>query len=153
MQCTSWIHLVAPVRRITDKTSPLNSLAIDHKPLTPSMVSWVQNKMALWLYLCLEPILFFQDMIHFISSHDRLDPSTLTSLALHRCIGPSAPSLAQASPSHGPSLRSLDLPFTFTTGPSIQASPRSSSSWSHESMSCLIFNDHLYLNHPLRYKG
>jgi hypothetical protein len=60
MQCTSWIHLVAPVHRITDKTSPLNSSAIDPKPLTPSMVSWVQNKMALWLYLFLEPILFFQ---------------------------------------------------------------------------------------------
>jgi hypothetical protein len=60
MQCTSWIHLVAPVHRITDKTSPLNSSTIDPKPLTPSIVSWVQNKMALWLYLCLEPILFFQ---------------------------------------------------------------------------------------------
>jgi hypothetical protein len=60
MQCTSWIHLVAPMRWITDKTFPLNSSAIDPKPLTPSMVSWVQNKMALWLYLCLKPILFFQ---------------------------------------------------------------------------------------------
>jgi hypothetical protein len=69
MQCTSWIHLVAPVRRVTDKISPLNSSAIDPKPLlTPSMVSWVQNKMALWLYLCLEPILFLQ-MIWSTSYH------------------------------------------------------------------------------------
>jgi hypothetical protein len=33
----------------------------------------------------------------------------LTSLALHRCLRPSGPSLAQASPPHGPSLQSLQL--------------------------------------------
>jgi hypothetical protein len=33
----------------------------------------------------------------------------LTSLALHRCLRPSAPSLDQASPPHGPSLQSLWL--------------------------------------------
>jgi hypothetical protein len=47
-------------------------------------------------------------MIHLISSCD-LGPTILTSLALHRCVGPSAPSLAQASPPHGPSLQSLRL--------------------------------------------
>jgi hypothetical protein len=40
------------------------------------------------------------DMIHFISSCDHIGSLILTSLALHHCIGPSAPSLAQASPSH-----------------------------------------------------
>jgi hypothetical protein len=32
------------------------------------------------------------DMIHFISSRDHISSSILTSLALHRCLGPSAPS-------------------------------------------------------------
>ena len=49
------------------------------------------------------------DMIHFISSYDHIGSSILTSLALHRCHRPSAPSLAQASPPHGPSLQSLRL--------------------------------------------
>jgi hypothetical protein len=35
-----------------------------------------------------------KDMIHFISSRDRIGSSILTSLALHRYLGPSAPSLA-----------------------------------------------------------
>jgi hypothetical protein len=33
------------------------------------------------------------DMIHFISSRDLIGSSILTSLALHRCLRPSAPSL------------------------------------------------------------
>jgi hypothetical protein len=49
------------------------------------------------------------DMIHFISSCDLISPSILTSLTLHRCIGPLAPSLVQASLPHGPSLQSLWL--------------------------------------------
>jgi hypothetical protein len=89
MQCTSWIHLVAPVRRITDKTFPLNSSAIDPKPLTPSMVSWVQNKMALWLYLCLKPILFFKryDPLHIITWPSRsIDLDFTCSSPLHRSV-------------------------------------------------------------------
>ena len=61
------------------------------------------------------------DMIHSISSHDLLGPSILTLPALYRCLDPSAPSLAQASPPRGPSLQSLDLPFSIATGPSSQA--------------------------------
>jgi hypothetical protein len=38
-------------------------------------------------------------MIHFISSHDRIGSSILTSLALHRCFGPSAPSHHSTFPS------------------------------------------------------
>jgi uncharacterized Zn-finger protein len=61
------------------------------------------------------------DMIHFISSRDLLGSSILTSLALHRCVGPSAPSLSQASPPRGPSLHYLNLPFTLQ--PVHQAKP------------------------------
>ena len=57
-----------------------------------------------------------------------------------RCFGPSAPSLAQASPPRGPSLQSLNLPFSIATGPSSQALSWSSSLWSHDSMSCHICN-------------
>ena len=40
------------------------------------------------------------DMIHFISSCDHIGSSILTSLALHRCLGPSAPSHHSTCPSH-----------------------------------------------------
>ena len=49
------------------------------------------------------------DMIHFISSCDLIGSSILTSLALHHCFGPSAPSLAQASSPRGLLLQSLQL--------------------------------------------
>ena len=49
------------------------------------------------------------NMIHFISSCDRIGSSILTSLAFHHCLRPSVPSLAQASPPRGPSLQSLRL--------------------------------------------
>ena len=39
------------------------------------------------------------DMIHFISSCDRIGSSILTSLALHRCLGPSALSHHSTCPS------------------------------------------------------
>ena len=39
-------------------------------------------------------------MIHFISSCDHIGSSILTSLALHRCLGPSAPSHHSTCPSH-----------------------------------------------------
>jgi len=84
-------------------------------------------------------------MIHFISSRDRIGSSILTLLTLHRCLGPSAPSLDQASPSHAvPRFKVSDLPFTFATGPSSQASYWSSPPWSHDSMSCLICNELLH---------
>jgi hypothetical protein len=85
------------------------------------------------------------DMIYFILSRDHIDSSILTLLALHCCISPSAPSLAQASPSHAvPCFKASDLPFTLTTGPSSQASSWSSPLWSHDSMSCLICNKLLH---------
>jgi hypothetical protein len=85
------------------------------------------------------------DMIHFISSRDRIGSSILTSLALHRCVGPSAPSLAQASPSHVvPFFEASDLPFTLATGPSSQVMSWSSPPWSHDLMSHLMCNEHLH---------
>ena len=39
-------------------------------------------------------------MIHFISSRDHIGSSILTSLALHHCLGPSAPSHHSTCPSH-----------------------------------------------------
>jgi hypothetical protein len=88
------------------------------------------------------------DMIHFISSCDRIGSSILTLLALHRCISPSVPSLAQASPPHAvPRFKAYDLPFTLATGPSSQVMSWSSLPWSHDSMSCLMC--YKLLNHHM----
>ena len=85
------------------------------------------------------------DMIHFISSRYHIGSSILTSLAFHRCLRPSAPSLAQASPPRGPSLQSLRL--------ALHACNRSIKPslcldlfhlWSHDSMSCLMCNELLH---------
>jgi hypothetical protein len=85
------------------------------------------------------------DMIHFVSSHDHIGSLILTSLALHRCVSPLAPSLAQASPSHAvPRFEASDLPFTLATGPSSQVMSWSSPPWSHDSMSCLMCNEFLH---------
>jgi hypothetical protein len=85
------------------------------------------------------------DMIHFISSRDHIGLSILTSLALHRCINPSAPSLAQASPSHAvPRFEASNFPFTLATSPSSQVMSWSSPPWSHDSMSCLLCNELLH---------
>jgi hypothetical protein len=82
------------------------------------------------------------DIIHFISSRDHISSSILTLLAIHRCIGPSALSLAQALPSHVvPRFEASDLPFTLATGLSSQVMSWSSPPWSHESMSCLMCNE------------
>ena len=80
------------------------------------------------------------DMLQSIASHGLFGPLILILPALHCCLGPSAPSLAQASPPRGPSLQSLNLPFSIATGPSSQALSWSSSLWSHDSMSCHICN-------------
>ena len=74
------------------------------------------------LYLCLahcipSPPMLMQhrhqsitnDMIHFISSCNRIGSSILTSLALHRCLRSPAPSLAQASLPRGSLLQSFQL--------------------------------------------
>jgi hypothetical protein len=79
------------------------------------------------------------DMIHFISSHDHISLLILTSLVLHHCVGPSAPSLAQASPSHAVSrFGTSDLPFTLATSLSSQVLSWSSPPW------CLMCNGLLH---------
>jgi hypothetical protein len=85
------------------------------------------------------------DMIHFISPRDHIGSSILNSLGLHHCVGPSVPSLAQASPSHVvPRFEASDLPFILATGPSSQVISWSSPPWSHDSMSCLMCNELLH---------
>jgi len=111
-----------------------SQMLMPHKHQTPSsLLIIIMSQHLAWSFL--------NDMIHSISSHDLFGPSILTLLALHRCLGPSAPNLAQASPPRGPSLQSLDLPFSIATGPSSQALSWSSPLWSHNSMSCLICNE------------
>jgi hypothetical protein len=111
------------------------------------------------LYLCLvhsipsplmlmqhmhQPITKWYDPLHIIS-HDHIGSSILISLALHHCVGPSAPSLAQASPSHAvPRFKASNLPFTLATGLSSQVMSWSSPPWSHDSMSCLTCNKLLH---------
>jgi hypothetical protein len=116
---------------------------------------WSAKWNALQIYLCLvhsilSPPMLMQhmhqpitnDMIHFISSRDRIGSSILTSLALHRCVVLSAPSLAQASPSYAvPRFEASDFLFTLATGPSSQVMSWSSPLWSHDSMSCLMCNE------------
>jgi hypothetical protein len=90
MQCTSWIHLVAPVCRVTDKTFPLNSSAIDTKPLTPSMVSWVQTKWSYGYTFALSPFCFskWYDPFHIITWPSRsIDLDFTCSSPLHRSVG------------------------------------------------------------------
>ena len=102
---------------------PLNSTAIYPKPGHQILYTPMTSEMKCpRLYICLvhsipSPPMSMQhsinminnDMIHFISSRDHIGSSILTSLAFHCCLRPSAPSLAQASPPHGPSLQSLRL--------------------------------------------
>ena len=71
------------------------------------------------------------DMIHSISSHDHIGSSILTSLALHRCFGPSVPIHHSTCPSH-------------STGLSSQVMSWSSPPWSHDLMSCLMCNELLH---------
>jgi hypothetical protein len=52
----------------------------------------------MWMQHMHQPITNY--MIHFISSHDRIGSSILTSLALHRCLSPSAPNHHSTCPSY-----------------------------------------------------
>jgi hypothetical protein len=74
---------------------------------------WPVKWNALQIYLCLahsisSPLMLMQhmhqpitnDMIHFISSRYLIGSSILTSLALHRCFGLSAPSHHSTCPSY-----------------------------------------------------
>jgi hypothetical protein len=60
-----------------------------------------------WCNICTNHIT--NNMIYFISSCDLVGLSILTWLAFHHYLRPLAPSLAQASPPHSPSLQSLQL--------------------------------------------
>jgi hypothetical protein len=146
--------------RYANKFAPLNSTTIYPKPghalLYTTFDWWNRNTLGYtfalhipfhllrcWCNTCTNQSP--NDMIHFISSCDRIGSSILTSLALHRCVGPSAPSLAQASPSHAvPRFKASNLPFTLATGPSSQVMSWPSPLWSHHSMSCLMCNELLY---------
>ena len=115
---------VALDNRYANKFSLLDSTTIytkpGHKllyiPMTGEMKCPIDYTFALripfhllqcWCNTCTNMI--NNDMIHFISSRDHIGSLILTSLTFHRCLRPSAPSLAQASPPRGPSLQSLRL--------------------------------------------
>jgi hypothetical protein len=109
--------------RYANKFAPLDSTAIYPKPSHQLLYKPMTGEMKCpRLYICLvysipsPPVLMQHmhqpiqnDMIHFISSFDRIGSSILTSLAFHRCLCLLAPSLAQASPPCSPSLQSLQL--------------------------------------------
>jgi hypothetical protein len=100
--------------RYENKFAPLNSTAIYPKPGHKLLYIPMTGEMKCpRLYLCLaysipSPPMLMQhmhqpitnDMIHFISSRDCIGSSILTSLALHRCFGPSVPSHHSTCPSH-----------------------------------------------------
>ena len=109
--------------RYANKFAPLDSTAIypkpGHKLLYPPMTGEIKCPR---LYLCLahsipsppllmqhmhQPITKWYDPLHIITwSYWFID---LDFTCFHRCLCPSAPSLAQASPPRGPSLQSLRL--------------------------------------------
>jgi hypothetical protein len=100
--------------RYANKFAPLDSTTIYPKPGHKLLYIPMTDEMKCpRLYLCLAysipspPILMqhmhqpiTNDMIHFISSRDCIGSSILTSLALHRCFDPSAPSQHSTCPSH-----------------------------------------------------
>jgi len=153
---------------MTDMQTSLSLLIVWSSNLNPiinfSTHLWPMKWKSPRLYLCLahsipSPPMLMQhmqqpitnDMIHFISSYDRIGSSILTSLTLNHCLGPSTSSLAQASASHVvPRFKASDLPFTLATGPSSQASSWSSPPWLHDSMTYLICNELLY-HHIITY--
>ena len=100
--------------RYANKFASLDSTAIYPKPGHKLLYTPMTGGMKCpRLYLCLahsipSPPMLVQhmhqsitnDMIHFISSRDRIGSSILTSLALHRCLGPSTLSHHSTCPSH-----------------------------------------------------
>ena len=143
-----YVNKFAPLDNMTTYPKP------GHKLLYSPMTGKIPNKyksalhipfhlLWCWCNICTNNI--SNDMIHFISSCDHIDSSIWTSLALHYCIGPSLPSLAQILSSHMvPHFKVSDFSFTLASGPSSQASSWSSPPWSHEFMSCLICNKLLH---------
>ena len=145
--------------RYANKFAPLDSTAIypkpGHKllytPMTGEMKCPIGYTFALCILIHLLQCrcntctnMINNDMIHFISLRDHIGSSILTSLAFHRCLRPSAPSLDQASPPRGPLLQSLQLALhacNRSIKPShvLIFSPRS-----HDSMSCLMCNELLH---------
>jgi hypothetical protein len=66
-----------------------------------------------WCNTCTNHIT--NDMIHFISSRDLVGSSILTSLALHCCVSPSAPSHHSTCPSHLQPVHQAKLFLIFST--------------------------------------
>ena len=110
--------------RYTNKFVPLDSTTIYPKPGHKLLYTLMTGEMKYPIgYTFALRILFHllqyrcntctnminNDMIHFISSCDLIGSSILTSLALHCCIGPSAPSLCSSIPPRGPALQSIRL--------------------------------------------
>ena len=111
------------------------------------------------LYLCLahsipSPLMLMQhmhqqpsqnDMIHCISSRNLIGSSILTSLALHQCFSPSAPSLCSSFPATR-FITSNPLTCPSRLQPVHQAKPHLDLlHLSHnDSMSCLICNELLH---------
>jgi hypothetical protein len=99
--------------RYANKFAPLDCTTIYPKPGHQLIYTPLTGEIKCpRLYLCLvhsipsPPILMHMhqpitnDMIHFISSCDRIGSLILTSLALYRCFGPSVPSHRSTCPSH-----------------------------------------------------
>ena len=96
--------------------------------------SWVNTWLDLSWMIWSTPYHHMTSLVH------RSWPCSLFTVAsVHRCqILPKLHRLA------GPSLQSLNLPFTIATGPLSQAFSWSSPLWSQDSMSCLIYNEFLH---------
>ena len=127
---------------------------------------WPVKWNALQIYLCLahsipSPPMLMQhmhqpitnDMIHFISSHDRIGSSILTSLALHHCLGPSAPShhstcLHACNRSIEPSIVLIfsTLITWLNVMSHVQWAPSSSHVWALQHL-CAIFTFMAYVAH------
>ena len=92
------------------------SSLMPHKHQTPSnLLIIIMSQHLAWSFL--------NDMIHFISSCDLIGSSISTELALHRCLGPSAPSLCSSFPATCDlSFQSLQLTL-HTCNRSINAKP------------------------------
>jgi hypothetical protein len=126
--------------QMADKTSPLNSLAIDPKSLTPSMVSWVQKQIGPIGYtFALSPIC--RHMIwtlHIITWPSRsIDLDSTCSSPLHRSIGAKSCSSFTAATVHHLEASTCPSPSNRSIKPSPSLDLHLSIIWH---VSCLIFN-------------
>ena len=89
----SW-HLVALDKPFSQRFSPLYSMAIDPKSLTPSMMSWVQNKNLSYTFALIFSVFVFLFLLFQVRAWSS---STLVHLHLH------GPHLAHSLGLHQPS--------------------------------------------------